>query len=102
MLQFINDLPPYVAGIHAFADVTEKEYADALMSLLDDLLKKGRKINFILVLETDIKNFAPGMWCGNVKIGLKYFFRWNKVAMVSDLKDLLGFSDLFRYVIPGK
>jgi hypothetical protein len=102
MLQLINDLPPQVAGIHAFADVTETEYANALTLLLDDLLKKSRKINFILVLETDIKNFAPGMWCGNVKIGLKYFFRWNKVAMVSDQKDLQGFSDLFRYIIPGK
>jgi hypothetical protein len=102
MLQLINDLPPHIAGIHAFADVTETEYANALIPLLDDLLKKSRKINFILVLETDIKDFAPGMWCGNVKIGLKYFFRWNKVAMVSDQKDLQGFSDLFRYIIPGK
>jgi hypothetical protein len=102
MLRLINDLPPQVAGIHAFADVTETEYANALIPLLDDLLKKSRKINFILVLETDIKNFAPGMWCGNVKIGFKYFFRWNKVAMVSDQKDIQGFSDLFRYIIPGK
>ncbi len=102
MLQLINDLPPHVVGIHAFADVTETEYANALTPLLDDLLKKSRRINFILVLETDIKNFAPGMWCGNVKICLKHFFRWNKVAMVSDQKDLRGFSDLFRYIIPGK
>ena len=80
MLQLINDLPPQVAGIHAFADVTGTEYANTLIPLLDDQLKKSRKINFILVLETDIKNFAPGMWCGNVKIGLKYFFRWMNIG----------------------
>lgn len=102
MLQLINDLPPNVAGIHAFADVTKTEYENALIPLLNGLLKKNRTINFILVLETDIKDFEAGAWCGNVKIGLKYFFKWNKVAVVSDQKGVHGFSDLFRYIIPGK
>ena len=102
MLQLINDFPPHVAGVHAFAEVTETEYENALIPLLDDLLKKNRTINFILVLETDIKDFEPGMWCGNVKIGLKYFFKWNKVAVVTDQKSVPGYSDLFKYIIPGK
>ena len=102
MLQLINDLPPHVAGIHAFADVDKTEYESALLPLLAGLLKNNRKINFILVLETDIKNFAPGKWCGNVKIGMKYFFKWKKVAVVSDQKGVQGFSDLFRCLIPGK
>ena len=33
MLQLINDLPPHVAGIHAFADVTETEYEEALIPI---------------------------------------------------------------------
>jgi len=96
MLQLINNLPPNVAGLHAFADVTEAEYELALIVLLDDLLKTHKKINFILVLETSIKNFAHGKWCGNVKIGLKYFFRWNRLAIVSDQKDVSGFSDFYE------
>jgi hypothetical protein len=102
MLQLINDLPPHVVGIHAFADVTKVEYENALIPLLDAFLKKSMKINFILVLETDIKNFEPGMWCGNVKIGLRYFFKWGKLAVVTDQKGVCGYSDLFKYVIPGK
>jgi hypothetical protein len=102
MLQLINDLPPHVVGIHAFAEVTETEYENALVPLLDKLLARKRRINFILVLETDIKDFVPGMWCGSIRIGLKYFFKWNKVAIVTDQKRVLGYSDLFKYIIPGK
>jgi len=102
MLQLINDLPPHVVGIHAFSDVTETEYESELVPLLGDLLKRSRKISFILVLETDIKDFASGAWCGSVKIGLKYFFKWNKVAVVTDQKGVYGYSDLFRYILPGK
>jgi len=102
MLQLINNLPAHVVGLHAFETVTEIEYKDALIPLLENLLKSNKRINFVLVLETDIVNFASGIWCGNVKIGLRFFFRWNKVAIVTDQKKVLGYSDLFKYLIPGK
>jgi hypothetical protein len=102
MLQFINDLPPQVIGIHAYADVKEAEYEDTLIPLFENSIKRFRKIKFVLVLETDIMNFSSGAWCGNVKLGFKYFFRWNKIAIVTDQKLVLGYSDLFKYLIPGK
>ncbi|MDB5017616.1 MAG: hypothetical protein JWQ84_2448 [Mucilaginibacter sp.] len=102
MLQLISDLPPHVAGIHAFADVTEEEYTAILCPLIDDLLKRSGKINLVLVLETDIANFVSGAWCGNVKLGFKYFFKWKRVAVVTDQRRVLGYSDLFKYIIPGK
>ena len=102
MLKLINDLPQQVIGLHAFADVTETEYESALDPLIESQLKKSGKINFVLVLETDINNFASGAWCGNVKIGFKYFFKWRKVAIVTDQKSVPGFNDLFKYIIPGK
>jgi hypothetical protein len=102
MLRLINELPAHVAGIHAYDHVTEQEYTALLAVLLDELVIKYKRINFILVLETAIANFASGMWCGNVGIGLKHFFRWNKVAIVSAQPRVHGYSDLFKYIIPGK
>ena len=32
----------------------------------------------------------------------KYFFKWGKLAIVTDDDTVCGFSDLFKYVIPGK
>ncbi|MDB5125460.1 MAG: hypothetical protein JWP94_3589 [Mucilaginibacter sp.] len=102
MLKVINNLPRHVAGVHAYADVDEAEYESTLEGLFNNFLEQHNKINFLLVLETEIKNFSPGKWCGNIKLGLKYFFRWNKVVLVTDKKYLRGFSDLFKYILPGK
>ena len=102
MLKPISDLPPHVIGTHIYTNVTRLEYEDSLAPLLDNVLKTNRKINLVLILETDIKDFSPGKWCGSVKIGLKYFFKWGKVAVVTDRKDVHGFSDLFKYIIPGQ
>jgi hypothetical protein len=102
MLQVIENLPPHVTGIHAYGEVTEQAYTGLLTTLIDQQVKKTGRINFLLVLETDIKNFASGMWCGNVRMGLKHFFRWKKIAILSDQRALTGYSDLFKYIIPGK
>jgi hypothetical protein len=102
MLRQIYYLPQHVTGVHAFDQVNDTEYESALDNLFDKVLKRHGKINFLLVLEAEIKNFSPGKWCGNIKLGLKYFFRWNKVVVVSDQRGVLGFSDLFRYILPGK
>jgi|SRR6185503_1566113 len=102
MLRLIENLPLHVTGIHACYNVSEEEYIELLTELLDNQIQKIKRINILLVLETDIKNFASGMWCGNVRIGLKHFFKWNKVAVVSDQQSLRGYSDLFKYIIPGK
>jgi len=102
MLQLINNLAPHVIGLHAYAHVSEMEYKEALIPLIENLLKSNKQINLVLVLETDIVNFASGIWCGNVQIGLRYFFKWHKVAIVTDQTKVLGYSDLFKYLIPGK
>ncbi|MDF2432769.1 MAG: hypothetical protein JWP44_2400 [Mucilaginibacter sp.] len=102
MLHLISDLPPHIAGIHAFADVSEEEYIAVLIPIIDDLLKRRGKINLVLVLETDIANFVSGAWCGNVKMGFRYFFKWKRVAIVTDQKRVQGYNDLFKYLVPGK
>jgi hypothetical protein len=101
MLQLINDLPSHVIGIHAFADVSVKEYHETLIPQLDNLVIRKLPINLILVIETDTKEFSPGNWCVNIKTGMKYFFKWRKIAVVTDQKGMMGINDLFKYVIPG-
>jgi hypothetical protein len=102
MLRLIHYLPRHVTGVHAFDKVNDTEYESALDELFGSMVKSHSKINFLLVHEADINNFSPGNWCGNIKLGLKYFFRWNKVVVVSDRKEVRGFSDLFKYILPGK
>jgi hypothetical protein len=102
MLEHMKYLPVHVLGIHAVGNVTNKDYEKALRPLLNEHVKQNRRINFLLVLETDIQNFTAGAWCGNVEIGLKYFTKWNRLAIVTDQKGVREFSHLFKYIIPGK
>jgi hypothetical protein len=102
MLQFINDLEPHVVGIHAIGEVTKEDMETVLLPRIDDLVKRQGEINYLLVLETDVKNFTIGAWWDDLKLGLKNFTKWNKIAVVSDQKGVEWFTDAFRFFIPGK
>jgi len=102
MLEHMRYLPAHVLGIHAVGHVNANDYERALQPLLEQQVRQTGRINFLLVLETNIKNFTAGAWCGNVRLGLKYFTRWNKVAVVTDQDGVREFSHLFKYILPGK
>lgn len=102
MLQFINNLPDDVVGIHAIGEVTDDDYDEVLIPRLDDLAKRQGKIKYLLVLETDVSNFTVAAWWDDLKLGLKHFTQWNKIAIVSDQKGVQWFTDTFTHFIPGK
>lgn len=102
MLRFIEDLPSHVVGIHAVGDVTKEDYQNVLEPRLNDLENCQGEINYLLVLDTKVQNFSAGSWFEDLKIGLKHFTKWNKIAIVTDQKGVEWFSDVFRFFIPGK
>ncbi|WDF53645.1 STAS/SEC14 domain-containing protein [Mucilaginibacter sp. KACC 22063] len=102
MLQFINDLPEHVVGIHAIGEVTKDDIENVLAPKIDDLVKRQGEINYLLVLETEVQNFTAGALFDDIKVGVKNFTKWNKIAVVSDQKSVEWFSDIFRFFIPGK
>ncbi len=102
MLQFINDIPDHVVGIHAIGEVTKDDIDQVLIPRLDDLVKRQGEINYLLVLETEVQNFTAGAWLDDVKAGLKHFTKWKRVAVVTDQKSVEWFtSHVFRFLIPG-
>ncbi|TWR31587.1 STAS/SEC14 domain-containing protein [Mucilaginibacter pallidiroseus] len=102
MLQFIKDLPQHVVGIHATGEVTKQDMESVLLPKIDELVARQGEINYLLVLETDVQNWTAGAWWDDVKMGLKNFTKWNRIAVVSDQKGVQWFSDAFRLFVPGK
>lgn len=102
MLQFIKDLPDHVIGILATGEVSKNDYETVLIPRMEDLVKHQGKINYLLVMETDIQNFTAAAWWEDFKLGLKNFSKWKKVAIVTDQQGVAWFGNVFRHFIPGE
>jgi hypothetical protein len=102
MLQFIKDLPEGVVGIRATGEVTGEDYEKGLIPKMEEFVARQGKVNYLLVLETDLRNFKASAWWEDFKLSLKNFTHWKKVAVVSDQKSIEWISDFFRHLIPGE
>jgi len=102
MLQLLSGLPAHVAGVRATGSVDKAEYERVLLPELERVSKEFGEINFIMVLETSVGNFAASTWLEDIKQTIKHFAKWNKVAIVTDEKAMEKITSFASPLIPGE
>jgi hypothetical protein len=84
MVELLNDFPPHVAAYRAYGKVHKKEYEDVVMARVDEVAAEYGKINFIVLLETDIQNYSFAAFIDYLKVSFEHFSKWNRMAIVTD------------------
>ena len=102
MITEIKDVPANVVAFKATGHVHKEDYDNVIIPAVDALVKKQDKINFLLLLETPVKNFSMGAFLKDMEIGLKHFTKWHKIAIVTESQNVINFTDFFSYIAPGK
>ena len=101
MLTEITGLPDHIFGVRATGEVTTNDLKDVLLPGLARTSDRFGEIRYLLVLETEVKNFTTGAWIQDVKAGLQNFTNWKKIAVISNEKSVEWFSNFFTFLIPG-
>ncbi|MCP2028292.1 hypothetical protein L1276_003462 [Flavobacterium sp. HSC-32F16] len=96
------DTTDNIVAFRALAEVTKEDFLTAVVPAVEHLVKQTNEINFLLVLDTDIKNFTAGAWLQDALLGLKHLGKWNRAAIVTDSEDIISFTNGFSYVVPGE
>lgn len=102
MLTIIPNLPDHIFGVRASDEVTQDDLKQVLLPGLEALSERYKEIYYLLVLETDVKNFTAGAWIQDLIAGVKHLTQWKKMAIVTDQKSVEKFTDIFSYVSPGE
>ena len=101
MLTLLHDLPPTVVGVKATGLVQKKDYDQVLNPAMEELYQRKRRVSLLLQIETDLDNYSLAAWIEDAKLGLRYFSKWDKVAIVSRNKNVKWFTDTFGKLVPG-
>ena len=101
MLTEITGLPDNIFGVRATGKVDSDDIKNVLLPGLKRTAEKFNEIRYLLILETDVKNFTAGAWVQDAKAGLLNFTKWKKIAVVSYEKGVEWFTDVFTVATPG-
>jgi len=101
MIEIIPGLPPKVAAFKATGKITAGDYKATIDPLVKKVDKQYGKINYLLVINTPLRNYSIGAWLKDALLGFRYFAKWNKLGIVSDNKSIKKFTDLFGRFLPS-
>lgn len=102
MITQIQNLPSTMVGFKASGEVTEEDFTTRVMPKVKELVSKTDTLNYMLVLDTSIKNFTAGAWFKDAVMGVKHLTKWNRAAIVSDVQAVKTFTDIFSVLMPGE
>ena len=102
MIEHLQNLPKNIVGFKATGEITEEDFSETLIPKVQVLVDKTDKLNYLLVLETSVKNFTIGAWMKDAMMGIKHLTKWNRAAIVSDVEGIRNFTNFFSYLMPGE
>jgi hypothetical protein len=102
MISKIENLPANMVGFIATGDVTEKDFTDVVMPEVKNSIERTGKLNYMLVLDTALKNFTFGAWMKDAIMGIKHLTKWNRAAIVTDVENIRRFTEVFSILMPGE
>jgi hypothetical protein len=101
MIQVL-DAPDNVVAFRAIGEVTKDDYKTVIEPAIEKLVRQIDEINFLFLIDTEIKNFTAAAWMEDAIIGLKNLGKWNKAAIVTDSENAISFTNKFSYIVPGE
>jgi len=102
MIELMTGLPSTVVGFRATGKVTMKDYREVIFPEVERQVDKEKKLNYVFVVDTSLKDFTTGAWISDAWLGLKEFANWRRVAIVSDVENIRHFTDKAGHLAPGE
>lgn len=102
MISQFKNIPNTMVGFRASQEVTKDDFDQVVLPAVAELVQRTDELNYMLVLDTPLKNFTIGAWIKDAMLGLNNLSKWNRVAIVSDSESLNTFTNMFSKVVPGE
>jgi len=102
MITQIKDVPSNMVAFRASGEVTKDDFENVVFPAVDDVVKKTGELNYVLVLETEIKNFTLGAWLKDALLGITKLTKWNRAAIITDSEGIIRFTNAFSVLVPGE
>ena len=102
MIVKIENTPDNMVGFQTLGEVTKEDFETTVVPEVQALVARTGKLNYLMVVNTELKNFTAGAWLQDLLLGLKNLTKWNRAAILSDVEGVKIFTDIFSVVMPGE
>ena len=80
MIEVLQGFPGHVTAFRATGKVTKDDYYNVINPYVKNVATSFGKINYMLILNTELKNYSIGAWIEDGLAGIKVFFQMEKTC----------------------
>lgn len=100
MIEVLNGFPPTVMGFACKSQMTKEDYEHVLMPAVGQALADYTRVRLYFRIDPDFAGVEPGALWEDLKLGMEHFFRWDRIALVTDVEWVRQTFKAFSYLMP--
>jgi phosphoserine phosphatase len=102
MIERLEGFPENVVAVAGTGQVTKEDYEKVLIPAVEAALKTQRKINFYYEMGPQFVGIEVGAAWQDFKEGVRHLFRFEKMALVTDVEWIRRTISGFAVFMPGE
>lgn len=102
MIERLEGFPDNVVAVAGKEQVTKEDYEKVLIPAVEAAFKTHRKISFYYELGPQFVGMEAGAAWEDFKAGVRHFFQWEKMALVTDVDWIRRTISGFAVFMPGE
>lgn len=102
MIERLDRFPDNVVALAGKAQVTKKDYEEVLIPAVEAAFKKHSRIRFYYELGPQCSGMDAGAAWDDFREGVRHFFHWEKMAVVTDTEWIRRAINVFGVFMPGE
>ena len=102
MIKILEGFPDNVIAASTVGRVTRQDYEAVLIPRVEETAKKHSKIRCYYEIGADFSGMEPGAVWEDFRVGVEYWTRWERVAVVTDVTWIAHVVSAFRFLMPGQ
>jgi hypothetical protein len=100
MIEALSGFPPTVLAFACKGHVTKQDYESVLVPAVERSLAQHKKVRLYYQIDPGFSGIEPGAMWDDFKVGMEHLFRWDRLAVVTDVEWIRYTFKTFSFVIP--
>ena len=101
MIEHASTFPDDVVGFVFHGQVTKADYDTVFIPVVCEALKRNSKVRLYYETATDFTGFDVGAMWDDSALGMEHIGRWDRVAVVTDVKWMEQATRLASFIFHG-
>ena len=101
MIEILEGFPDNVIAARAVGRVAQEDYDAVLIPRVQATAKRHARIRFYYEI-TDFAGMEIGAAWKDFRVGVEYWARWERIAVVTDVPWIANVLNAFRFLMPGQ